>query len=176
MQNKDFKNYMSDNKAIIDELFNNNSVLLLRIEDVLNVLNFISDACDKGIELEEDEDEIFETGFLFFHEQIEYIKLYYQKYFNKDIKKLLEYESLINYYLYLIDLEETLKEKSYYNNSRKKIFDDIYTEIENIITNKDDFDPFITEKYDSLIESCLPNDKDLMTLSMIFSRIADEIV
>lgn len=175
IQNQDFKNYLSNNKLLIDTLKERDSILLQRLEDVLKVLILITEAKDNQIDPDADAEVIFDTGYSYFYEQLEFIKIYFEKFLNKDFEKLFFYEDLINYILYLDDLEQTLKEHDYLTKTRKQAIDDISKEIEKIITRGEDFDPFITDKFDSILEACLPNDSNLLTTSMIFSRIVDEI-
>lgn len=123
MQNDDFIKMLKENKIKIYD----------RFYDVIVVLDHISERAEAGEKIGEDLLVIFEVGFSFLHEQLEETKLYYEKYFRRNIASFREYDALVNYLLYLSDLEDTLKDKDLYNDETRGVIRGITEKIENII-------------------------------------------
>jgi hypothetical protein len=123
--------------------------------------------------VEEEFEVIFETGFSYLHEQMEEIKNIYNLYFKGDLYNLKKFEILINYHLYLSDLEEALKEKSLFTEKVKKEFFKIYGEIEDILSEKKDFDQEIFDRFNTIIEEIAV--VGTFSTQEIFGMIKEEI-
>jgi len=170
---KDYKAYMRDNDSFLDMLRRNDSLVYDRLRDLIKVLGYVEFLVDQGKKVEEELEFIFEVGFPFFHEQLEEIKIYYNKYCNKDYTKFKKYELLINYSLYIYELIDALKERKKYTNEAKKAFGEIQEEIEDIILNNKEEDPELLDRYNNIIESYV----EVGTLSTleIFGLIVEEL-
>lgn len=175
IQSSDFKGYLKENEEFIKMLHAHDSILIHRLQDVLKVLYYICLAEEDNKLITEDEEIFFETGFSYFHEQLEMIKIYYSNYFDKDFHHMLKYERGINYLLYLDDLSEALAEKGYLDKERKNKLKDISTELEKIVKEKLELQSSLFEKYDLVLESLIPQNEDIHTTDYIFSLIIDEI-
>ena len=175
IQSNDFKGYLKDNHDFIMELHHHDSILISRLQDVLKVLWYICEYADEGNQITEEQEIFFETGFSYFHEQLEMIKIYLNKYFKSDLHYLLEYERAVNYSLYLGDLSEALSEKGYLTKKAENTINNILDELESIIREKKEFEEEIFNSYDLQIESILPKNVEIHTTDFIFSLIIDEL-
>jgi hypothetical protein len=171
---EDFKSYFHQNFSLIELLRENNSLVYDRISDVLKVLGFIEMLADEDKTIEEDFEVIFKVGFSFFHEQFEEIKAYYNDYFKRDFPKFLQYETLINYTLYLEDLEEVLKEKSMYNEDVKTAVNSITGEIDKILSAQLPFELNLLDNFNEILEHKVP--VGVLTTLEIFAMIVEELV
>lgn len=86
---------------------------------------------------------------------------------------LKKFQPLINYYLYLSDLTEALKEKSLYTDEAKAAISDMYDEIENILSEKKDFDQELFKRFNVILEGYAP--VGTFTTQEIFGMISEEI-
>jgi hypothetical protein len=126
----DYEAYLKQNEELLNLLKQNHSYVYDRFADVLLTLNHISDRVKKYKKIEEELEVVFDVGFSFFHEQWEIIGMIYEKYFKRDIILFSSYASIINYLLYLDDLEETLKEKEKLSDEAKTNIKELYELLE----------------------------------------------
>lgn len=177
IQTKDYLSYVAGNKDLLDLLENNNSVLYYHLKDVIYVCNYISNYIKKSNQNENNADleVIFETGFKYLYDQLEQIKIYYEKYFNKDYFLFKHYELLINYALYIDDFTECLSEKNHLTAHRKNILSTLAKDIDKLIVEKASWNDQDIDEFNQIINSCLPKNIELLTTEDIFASIAEEI-
>lgn len=177
IQTKDYLSYVSSNKDLLVLLENNNSILYYHLKDVLYVCNYIADFFKKNKKNESinDLEIIFDTGFKYLYEQLEQIKLYYEKYFNKDYFLFKHYEALINYALYIDDFTECLSEKNHLTSHRKNILSTLAKDIDKLIIEKGSWNDLDIDNFNQIINSCLPKNFEAITTEDIFASIAEEI-
>ncbi|MCK9470378.1 MAG: hypothetical protein WC006_04875 [Bacilli bacterium] len=169
----DYKSYIHANYNFIELLRENNSLVYDRLSDLLKVLGFIELLYDQKKPIEEELELIFDVGFSFFHEQFEEIKLYYNNYFKRNFLKFMENELLINYTLYLDDLEEVLKEKKIYDNEIDNSFKEIKQEIDDILRSKKNISIDTLNRYNEIIELLVP--VGTLTTLEIYAMIVEEL-
>lgn len=169
----DYKSYIHANYNFIELLRENNSLVYDRLSDLLKVLGFIELLYDQKKPIEEELELIFDVGFSFFHEQFEEIKLYYSTYFKRNFLKFMENELLINYTLYLDDLEEVLKEKKIYDNEIDNSFKEIKQEIDDILRSKKTISIDTLNRYNEIIELLVP--VGTLTTLEIYAMIVEEL-
>lgn len=174
IQSKDYRAYLCDNTNLLNALQERNSILVSRLEDVKKVLDHICNLERIKKNISDDYVVIFETGFSYFHEELELIKIYYNNYFNKDINLLIKYQNAINYVLYLEDLSEALSEKNKLSEEGKNKFTEIIKILDNKIQNQNEITENELNDYDCIIENYLPND-NIYTTDYIYSLILEEI-
>lgn len=167
----DYKSYMKQNYNLIELFRETESLALDRLNDLLKVLGFVELLYDQGEEINEELNVIFEVGFSYFHEQFEQLKIYYNNYFKRDLPKFKENELLINYSLYIDDLEEVLQEKNLYDNETHDAFSLLKDEIEEVLLNKNGIIDF--ERYNEVIEQYVP--VGTHTTLEIFAMIVEEL-
>ena len=105
------------------------------------------------------------------HEQLEETKLCYEKYFRRNIAW--EYDALVNYLLYLSDLEDTLKDKDLYNDETRGVIRGITEKIENIIREQKPSEPEIFDEFNILLEGYIP--VGTLTTLEVFALIGEEL-
>ena len=115
----------------------------------------------------------FRSRFTYFHQQLEELKNIYEIYFKNDIAGFKKYQTLVNYYLFLSDLAESLKEKSLYKEEAKEAISGLYGEIEDIFSEKKDFDQEIFQKFNLILEGIAP--VGTLTTQEIYGMIREEI-
>ena len=169
----DYKSYVHGNYNFIELLRENNSLIYDRLGDLLKVLGFIELLVDQNKPVEEELELIFEVGFAFFHEQFEEIKIYYNSYFKKDYFKFKESELLINYTLYIDDLEEVLTEKKMYDKEISNAFGEIREDIDNILRGKNNISIDTFNNYNEIIEQYVPT--GTLTTLEIYAMIVEEL-
>lgn len=169
----DYKSYIQGNYNFLELLRENNSLVYDRLSDLLKVLGFVELLVDQNKTIEEELELIFEVGFSFFHEQFEEIKLYYNTYFKRDFLKFKEHELLINYSLYIDDLEEVLKEKKIYDKEIANAFGEIKEEIDDILRGRESLTIDTFNNYNELIEQFVP--VGTLTTLEIYAMIVEEL-
>lgn len=169
----DYKSYIHGNYNFIELLRENNSLVYDRLSDLLKVLGFIELLDDQKKPIEEELELIFDVGFSFFHEQFEEIKLYYNTYFKRNFLKFQENELLINYTLYLDDLEEVLKEKKLFDNEVGISLQEIKEDIDDILRGKKDITIDTFNRYNEIIEQYVP--VGTYTTLEIYAMIVEEL-
>lgn len=174
IQIKDYKAYIDDNKGILNLLKENNSILLSRLDDVTKVLDHICKLSRIKKDLNDDYEVIFTTGFDYIHENLESIKIYYEKYFNKDIILLKKYEKAINYILFLEDLIITISDKGKLDASKKNEINLIISSLDKKIQSFSLIDEDIYSDIDLKIETIV-DDNVYYTTSYVFSLILEEM-
>jgi hypothetical protein len=170
---EDYQAWYNEHEDFFTHLFNHNSIIFERINDVINVMAYIENLKKKDIN--EEIEVIFDAGYAYLFNKVTEIELYLKKYFNNDLHKFLNYEVLINYSLYLDDLKEVLEEKEQYSELIKKGFDEILDSIENILLTRKHFNQDIIDEYNIILLSVIPSDKEFLTTPEVFIRIGEEL-
>lgn len=170
---EDYKGYKEANKELIEKLKERNSIIFDHFNDVLTVLGYIEMMKDTN-NLDEDLEIIFDSGFAYFFSQFEMVKLMYDKYFNKKFSEFVEYEVLVNYYLYLEDLKDTLKEENRLNRKLKEGLENILFKIENIISSKTPYEDSMLEDLNNDVENLSISNPPLTTQE-VFGMIIEEL-
>lgn len=172
---EDYKSYYQDNNDFFALLIENNSLVYDRLSDVFKVLGFIEMMVDMYQKIDEELEIIFETGFSYFHEQIEQIKIYYKDYFKGNFIKFERYAQLINYSLYLDDLEEALNEKELLNKETKEALTGLGQEIENILIKQEKFSDEDIDRFDLIVGELVNSSNPIYTTQEIFAMIVEEL-
>ncbi|MCK9536182.1 MAG: hypothetical protein M0R05_01115 [Bacilli bacterium] len=169
----DYKAYLLQNHDFIMMMKEKQIQLYDRIFDIMLVLDYISDLAAKGNKIDEEMHVIFEVGFSYMHEQLEEMKLYYEIYFQKDVISFKEYDMLINYSLYLGDLEDSLKDKNLYCEETKTAIKKIADKIDEIIRERKPINTEIFDDFNVLLEGYIP--VGTLTTLEIFALISEEL-
>jgi hypothetical protein len=132
---KDYTSWLSDNKNFYDHLKNHESILFHRFQPVLDVLYYLYDEYkENSSEFNDDIEKIFQVGLEYINMQFFTCKLYLHNVFSNDFHIFLFYEQVINYILFLEDLEYELVEKTI--KFDKNEFDKLAEYLDNIIEKK----------------------------------------
>lgn len=110
---KDYTSWLSDNKSFYEHLKNHDSVLYHRFQPVFDVLYyFYEEFKANNDEINDDVEKIFQVGLEYINMQFFSCRIYLNKIFENDFHKFLEFDKVINYSLFIEDLEYELAEKS----------------------------------------------------------------
>lgn len=172
---KEYKEYINDNYLFIQTLKEHNSITYDRLSDLIKVLNIIVNDYGDKEKVEEEIEVIFESGFSFFHEQFEQIKLYYEKYFKSDYLSFRRFEFFINYSLSLEDLQQSLEEKEILDQHSKEKLNQILKEVDDIITNQKETPIEILDAYNEELDQLLMDQPEVLTTLDIFTKIYEEL-
>lgn len=174
----DFLAWEKQNEEFLEHLEHHDSILYSRIYDVLRVLDFLSmldEDSAKDIETNEDLSIIFETGYAYLYNFVNDIKLYLENYFNNDLHKLLEFEDLVNYSLYVEEIKDNLIDENKYDEIISKEFEYILSDIENKLSKQLPFTEETFNDYDNHLESVMPMDKMYKTVDEIFVEVYEAL-
>ena len=80
----EYKEYCVSNEEFIFMLKENSSEIYDRLRDIFKVLGYIDMLVDQYQNIEEEYEVFYETGFPYLYKQLEEVKIYYNKYFNKN--------------------------------------------------------------------------------------------
>lgn len=172
----EYKEYMTDNKDFLVMLQEKESPIYDRLADVIKVLGYVDFLVDAYEKVEEEYEVFYETGFPFFFNQLEEVKIYYKKYFNSDYSEFKNYDQLINYSLYLDDFKDTLKEEELLNEDIENAIKDIQTQIEEILTEKNGYSDEVFDKFNAILQSEIKFRRRVLTTTEVFERIVEELV
>lgn len=179
LQNKDYEAYKLENKELIYNLSSSNSILYPSIKDCMEAMDFIIKYTEENTETEEFYylEEFFEFLYDYFSETIDTINIFYEHYFNKDFFDFRHFEKLVDYYILINDVINSLQEQDYLNARRKNILVTLQNEIDELIKEHKDFTQEDLDGYDSIIQSCMPPAmKKFETARDFISRIREEIM
>lgn len=128
----DYASWRIEKDTFLDRV--KKSALLERIADVIKVTDFLY---EKSLEkpLDSDEQDIFQTGFLFLNDQISTLQMYLSTYFDDDVNEFMKFDNLINLVLYIEDFSEELYQ--FTNDSEHlEMFTDLEDELDEMIQNR----------------------------------------
>ena len=171
----EYKEYCVSNEEFIFMLKENSSEIYDRLRDIFKVLGYIDMLVDQYQNIEEEYEVFYETGFPYLYKQLEEVKIYYNKYFNKNYEELKKYESIINYGLYLDDLKDTLIEEELINDHIEEAIKEVAEQIELILSEKLNFDDETFDRFNAIISSEIRFKRRIMTMTEVFSRIVEEL-
>ena len=171
----EYKEYITANKDLLSFLKEKESIIYDRFSDILKVLGYIDFTIDKYGTIEEEYEVFYEVGFGFLYNQLEEVKLYFDKYFNKSYSEFQIYEPIINYALYLDDLKLTLKEEELMNDDINQAINDVLEMIENILELKNGYNEEVFDEFNAIISSQIRIKRRILTTTEVFERIVEEL-
>ncbi len=106
---EDYAHWKVEHIDLLNTLINNDSDIIKRIINVYNVLEHLyNDLVARDIDLSEDEEYIFESGFNYLHDHIMTIETLLDTTFNKNILAMEKCAKTVNLLLYVNDFEDEL--------------------------------------------------------------------
>lgn len=171
----EYKEYCVANEELICLLKENESLIYDRLRDIFKVLGYIDMLVDQYQNVEEEYEVFYESGFPFLFKQFEEVKLYYNKYFQKDYEEFKKYEAVINYALYLDDLKETLKEEELLNDDISKAINEVGEQLDLILSHKLCCTDVDFDRFNATISSEMRFKRRIMTVTEVFARIVEEL-
>jgi hypothetical protein len=172
---KEYHGWLSDNNELYTKLKNHDSALYHRFQPVYEVLyRLYQEYKNKKDEANEDIEKIFQVGLEYLNMQFFTCKIYLNKTFNKDFHEFLIYDKVINYSLFLEDLEYELAEKQidYDKDNLLKLSE----HLSDIIENKKDIPDNLNLYIDSQVHKIINLDNySFNGIIDIFVEIADAL-
>lgn len=172
----EYASWKLEHSELINNLKQLDSPLIIRFENVLNVIDYMYDKLIDDPSYSEDDHEIFETGFYYVYDQIEEIKKILKTIYNSDYLALNLDAKKINLLLNTIDFQNELMGQANVDESAMNFFLLFEKEVIEKLNNKEMFDDEIFKRLD---EESLKIFKKLKVsyypIDTIFLEIADEL-
>ena len=171
----EFVSWKTENADLLEELREHEAVVFDRIYPVLEVLNQMEKRVGSGsLAMDADLRKIFDVGFAFLSEQVDTCRMYLETYFKNDLHAFFEYESVINYVLFVEDVRYELEEKNvkYDEDAAEALLD----ELERVIAEKqpvsENLGLYVDDRVNRIIGD---NDSDMYGIIDIFTDVADTL-
>lgn len=171
---EDYLSWKKENLDFIMNLIHSNSKSIARISHVIAVVDYLSEKQKAlGLDLDSDEENIFNVGFDYIYDRILTLKLQFDNNFNKDIVLFNQFEKTLNLLLYINDFQDELlnAEKNVDKDMQKldELENKVLTSLENKIDVPDGFFVMLDEITREIFER---NHLELQLTEEIFYEIA----
>lgn len=171
---KDYAGWKLENQELLELFRSNNNVIYERLEPIYAVLNHIYDMVVDGVELDEDHEVIFQTGFEYISNQFEVIKIYFDTLFQKNCDDFLEYSEMLLYLIYISDVRNDLESNGV--ESDFESLSELETNIENMIMERRQELAYVGEQLnEKLGEVFKKYNYDYVSIIDIFVEIAEAL-
>ncbi len=171
---EDYSRYLSDNKTFLEQLKNNAPSVYVLLEDVIEVLNFISHEKSHNQTIEEDLLDFFEPGFRYITSLISEMTIMLNDYFQKDIFLFSKYSELIVYFFFIDDLKGHLYANDLLNEENLKVINNMQEEIEQIMVKHLEIDANRILEYEAIIDE-LAKERNYHPVYTIFAMVREEL-
>ncbi|VEU83060.1 hypothetical protein [Acholeplasma hippikon] len=172
----EYASWKLEHSELINNLKQLDSPLIIRFENVLNVIDYMYDKLIDDPKYSDDDHEIFETGFYYVYDQIEEIKKILKAVYNNDYLALNLDAKSVNLLLNTIDFQNDLMSQSNVDESAMQFFLDFEKEVIEKLNNKQKIEEDMFKRLD---EESLKIFKKLKVsyypIDTIFLEIADEL-
>ena len=170
----DYISYKNENKSFIDLLENNNCTSYESLKDVIFILDKISEKMDTEL-IDDEIDYIFDFGFDYLYNEIEFLKNIYEERLNSDFILFKKYDPLLRYALFIYQLIDDLEEQDLITSNIKNKLQGKVNSILSMIDNREVVSDTLIDEIDLEISSVIPNNYNPNTVSQIFENIAIEV-
>ena len=171
---KDYAAWKLENQEILEQFQKNDNIIYDRLEPVYAVLNHIYEMVVEGVELDEDYELIFYSGFEYLSLQFEVIKIYYSTLFQKNCDDFIEYSEMVLYLIYISDVRNDLESNGIETNQES--LDDLETTIENMIMDRNNDKIYALNLFNTVIEELFSKlNYEYVSIVDIFSEIAETL-
>lgn len=171
----DYINYLEESMEVLDVLRENNSPLLIVINDVIKVTDYIYQQYDKKKDINEDLEEIFSLGFGYLTNVLSDIKTYYEDCFDKNIEEMNKCASLLINLFILDDFKSFLDVSERLSDELKSKIESLIERLDLLIANKRSGKTEILDEIDILIDDYTPSDLSFRPVYTVFALIAEEL-
>lgn len=172
----EYAGWKLEHSELINNLKQLDSLLILRFENVLNVIDHLYDKLIDDPEFNEDDHDNFTFGFYYVFDQIEEIKRVLAEYYQNDYLLLNLDAKKVNLLLNTIDFQNELLNVENYDQQSMQFLLDFESKIIEKLTNKETIEDAMYEALD--IESLKMFKKmnlEFYPIDSIFLEIADEL-
>ena len=169
----DYNNWKQENEDLISTLINNKSEIIRRFKHVYDCVEFFANEISNDIKLNDDEMQIFESGFNYLYDQFQNIQIFLEHFFNNDIKEMENYSELINLYLYALDFESELLNKENVKEEDNDALNNYIDKVFELIKEKKEANLILHEELDEISFRIFKN--TYYGINEIFLDIDDEL-
>lgn len=171
----DYGNFIEDCDYLIKKLKEIDSPIMITINDVLKVLDYVYEQYLAGDKIEDELIDIFDIGFGYFSNVMIDVINYYKDYFKENIDILNYYAKLIVYDIYVNDFKCYLDTEELLNPERKVVIDKIKENIDQILKNRLPYSQETIEKFEGEISSIMPYHDNFKPVYSVFLMITEEL-
>jgi hypothetical protein len=171
----EFASWKKENDAFYEELKEHEAMLFDRFYPVYEVMtHIVKEVAAEHLAFDESLKKIFDVGFAFLHDQFETCKIYLDTDFHQDFHAFLEYESIVNYILYIEDVRYELEEKKVeYDDT---LIEELLDELENIIETRKPVEGNLGLYVDGKVSAIIGDHKmDFYGIIDIFADVAETL-
>lgn len=171
---KDYAAWKLENQEILEQFQSNNNMIYDRLEPVYAVLNHIYDLVVEGMELDEDYELIFHSGFDYLSTQFEIVKIYYKTLFQENCDDFIEYSDLLLYLIYVLDVKNDLESNDIDSNIPS--LNNFEETIENMIMERNNDKVYAINLFNTVFEEVFRKLKyEYVSIVDVFSEIAESL-
>ena len=171
---KDYAAWKLENQEILEQFQSNNNNIYDRLEPVYAVLNHIYDLVVEGVELDEDYELIFHSGFDYLGTQFEIVKIYYKTLFQENADDFIEYSDLLLYLIYISDVKNDLDSNDI--DSDIPSLNDLEVTLENMIMERNNDIVYATNLFNTVFEEVFGKlNYEYVSIVDVFSEIAESL-
>lgn len=171
---KDYAAWKLENQEILEQFQNNKNVIYDRLEPVYAVLNHIYDLVVEGVDLDDDFELIFHSGFDYLSTQFEVIKIYFDTLFSKKCDEFQEFSDLLLYLIYISDVRTDLESNGIDSNIDE--LNDLEITLENMIMERNNDKVYAVNLFNTVFEELFKKlNYEYIGIVDIFSEIAETL-
>lgn len=171
----DYISYLGEHMELLTALNESDSPVLSIINDVIRVTDYIYQLYSKKKTIDEDVEEIFSLGYGYLSNTLSDIKMYYEEYFNKDIKQLNRFSALIIDLIILDDFKSFLDVSERLDTDTSNEIDDLMNKLDISLENKNPMFIELIEDVELYIDNKTPSSLDFRPVYIVFAMIAEEL-
>ncbi len=172
----DYANWKFENYELIEELVKSKSIMISRFNIVIMVVDYLYEqVVNNNKKLEDFEENIFDTGFNYIHDNFLTIRNILSSTFNNDIKSMEKIAKSINLLLYVNDFQNELLNLDKDCSKDLKILSDFEGQVIKLIENKENASDTMFSLLDDISIPIFEfHDIDYISVDQIFYDIALE--
>ncbi|HLT00060.1 MAG TPA: hypothetical protein VK005_01070 [Acholeplasma sp.] len=172
----EYAGWKLEHSELINNLKQLDSPLIIRFENVLNVIDHLYDKLIDDPDYSDDEDEIFRTGFYYVYDQIEEIKKILKDVYHNDYIELNTNSKKINLLLNTIDFQNELLSQENYDLEAMQFLLDFESSVMEKLTKKEHIDDSMYQALDVKTDEIFRKmNLEFYPIDVIFLEIADEL-
>lgn len=171
----DYISYLDESMEILDALRISKSPILVVINDVLKVTDYVYKLYSTNSKIDEDLEEVFSLGFGYLSNVISDIKTYYEDCFDKNIDELNKCSSLIINMIMLDDFKSFLDVNDYLTDETKEKIETLMERVDRLIANKKSSQTDILEEVEILIDENTPRNATFNPVYTVFALMVEEL-
>ena len=170
---QEYNQWKESHKEVISFLYENDSLLLVRFDYILEVLDYLFDKLIDDPTYSESEHEIFVTGFLYMKDQFVILSELLKDIFKNDLSRLNEQATNINFLLNVIDLENDLLDDEKINEEDILELKELATEVQTKMNQNQNLTDEDYDYLDNISEKLTKKAANYTSIHEVFLEIAN---